>query len=832
MKKVYWAITLILCAIPAFAQTQSNPLFDRLQNAILNRDEKAFLALVVDDPAVQKSHTGFIRSVLSFPFQKGVIRLAEQQNEKMILHLFFQARDEARFESWVVKTKQVENELRIQDCSTINSITGLFRLTMSDRPFAVHNLKFTHLDSVIYFKQGYIYPIEAGTELAGILFIGDASFEFTPPDRTEKQQVTLFVKKPRIDTTVTSLFLRSSSEMLDELLKPLADSRTEANPQLLARVQSESKDFDRLVYSVRIPFSEELWFAQMEEGELYCEMKTSLGTLLYQHSPTEPDDVLVARKDKDQVISLYNSRGFRFQMPPENDLSVLSYKMKIRFDPAATHLTSETEIRLKSPKDTTNIVFRLNPDLRVSQIQSNQGYLIYFQEKKTNNLHVVLNEALHKNDEITLEFFYQGKIAPEKRSPETMDIQGTPDNDFYIPPSYLYSNQSIWYPQLTSNPYSGVKASVTVPQGYAAVVNGIRTDVESKDGETTFSYNCEIPAKYFSLFVGRLDSRLRVDGIVPIDVYYLSLDKKAAEDFGKSADKILRFYSEYFGPYPYKNLAVVLRPIQQPGGHAPATVAIVNRVFKFFQKKFAKDPLYVPEYPDFLLAHEIAHQWWGQTVGWRTYRDQWLSEGFAQFAAWEYMRSEHGEQAWKKLAENFRNWIADKSYAGPIILGARLGHITEDPQAFSALVYNKGAYTLNMLKYWMGEKQFSACLTEFFKVYKYQRVGIEDFVALAQKFTDQDLTPFFQQWLYGWELPDVRWTIHKEGSGTNIRFEQLQKDPYMLKIPIEVKSKKGELFRFVANVNQATQEVPVNAPFLPTSVQVDPTLETLMHAPQ
>jgi len=827
MRRLLLFLILVFGAAPLFAEVT---LVDRIQDAVLNRNEEAFLALGIKDPDTQAEQRVFIRSVFAFPYEKGVIRLAEQQEDKMILHLFLQAKDEARFESWVVRTKKEETETRIRKCDTINSITGLFRLIMSDRPFVVHNLRYKHLDSVIVFQDGYMFPIEAGQQIAGIIFIGDATYEFTPPDPVEQQQVRLFVKQSKIQTAVTSMFIRSSADMFAQLLEPLEQSRTEPNPALFARAQSEAKDFDRYVYSVRIPFSEDLWFAQMDKGELYCEMKTQLGTLLYQHSPTELDDVLVARKEKDQIISLYNSRGPHFVLPGQNDLTIISYKMKIRFQPTATHLSSDTEILLRSEseKDTTNLIFRLNPELRVSQIRSNQGYLIYFQEKETNNLHVVLNEKLRKDDQLLLEFFYQGKVAPERRSPETMQIQRQAENDYYLPPTYLYSNQSVWYPQLTSKPYSGIEASITVPGGYMAVLNGIRTRIEPKDGDVTFFYKCDKPAKYFSLFVGRLDAHLSLDSLVPIDVYYLSLDRKAAEEFGKSADKILRFYSSYFGPYPYHNLAVVLRPIHQPGGHAPATVAIVNRVFKFFQKKIGKDPLYVPEFPDFLLAHEIAHQWWGQTIGWQTYRDQWLSEGFAQFAAWEYMRAEHGEDAWKKLAGIFRDWISAKTYAGPIILGARLGHITQDPQAFSALVYNKGAYTLSMLKYWMGEKDFSECMAEFFKVYSYQRVTIDDFIAIAQKHTDQNLRPFFQEWLYQWDMPDVRWIIRNEGSNAKIHFEQHQGQPYQLKIPLQVKSKNGQTFQFVASIDQAVQDITVDFPFVAASVEVDPMLETLM----
>ena len=826
MNSIFLLIAFSLISNCAFSQ---NLLFDQLQSAVLERNETAFVSLALDDAVIKRNQTDFIRSVLAFPYESGVIRLAEDKPERMVLHVFLEAREEARFESWVVHVqKDADQQPKIRTAVTINAISGLFRLRMSDRPFVVRDLKYQHEDSELNLLNGHIFPIYAGSRIAGIIFLGEASFEFEPQDPTERQQVTLFAKHPKLETQVTRLFIRSSPEALEKLLGPLENQSRPQQLQLYERAQDQAKQFDRNVYSVRIPFTEELWFAQMDAGELYCEMKTAHGVLVYQHSPTEPDNIMLARKDKDQIISLYRSATSGNRLEEPESFKILDYNMKIRFQPTSTHLSSVTDIQLESTGTSSSIIFRLNPELRVSQIRSSQGYLIYFQERKTSNVHVVLNETLRKGDVISLEFFYQGRIEPETRSSETMTPQIGREGDFYLPPTYLYSNQSNWYPQLTSRPYAAVDASVTVPIHYAAILNGTRTGSNLSGENITYTYQCLLPAKYFTLFVGRLDSHIRHESVVPIDVYYLSFDKNAALEYAVEADKILRFYSGYFGKYPYDNFSVVLRPVHQPGGHAPATFAIVNRVFKFFQRRFGKDPLHIPEYPNFLLAHEIAHQWWGQTIGWKTYRDQWLSEGFAQFAAWEYMRRHYGDPVWKKLADSFQDWVEEKSYAGPLILGARLGHITEDPQAFSALLYNKGAFTLNMLKNWMGEEPFSRCLAEFFEAYRFRRVSVPEFVATAQKHSAEDLKPFFDQWLLGWDVPVIQWKIQTEESRVKIRFEQKQAKPYRMRIPVIAKSKAGQSIRLIAAISEREQEVTFDLPFVPAVLEVDPLHETLM----
>jgi aminopeptidase N len=191
----------------------------------------------------------------------------------------------------------------------------------------------------------------------------------------------------------------------------------------------------------------------------------------------------------------------------------------------------------------------------------------------------------------------------------------------------------------------------------------------------------------------------------------------------------------------------------EPGGHSPASFVILNDVPRSLEKKLGMDPTHVPEFPEFGLAHEIAHQWWGQSVGWRTYHDEWLSEGFAHFAAWEYIGFRYGAKDYERLSKTFMKWIRSKSYAGPLTLGNRVGQIPGDLQAYTAIVYLKGAYTLHALRERMGPENFRRCLAEFYRRHRFQRVGSQEFQAIAQKHSDEDLAPFFQKWIYGWNAP-------------------------------------------------------------------------------
>ena len=101
------------------------------------------------------------------------------------------------------------------------------------------------------------------------------------------------------------------------------------------------------------------------------------------------------------------------------------------------------------------------------------------------------------------------------------------------------------------------------------------------------------------------------------------------------AADILDFYGRAFGPFPYEKLGIVLRPWPLPGGHSPASFIVINEAPGSADADFptpVDTPVDLSNWDEYFLAHEIAHQWWGQGVSFETYKDQWLSEGLAQFA--------------------------------------------------------------------------------------------------------------------------------------------------------------------------------------------------------
>ena len=204
-------------------------------------------------------------------------------------------------------------------------------------------------------------------------------------------------------------------------------------------------------------------------------------------------------------------------------------------------------------------------------------------------------------------------------------------------------------------------------------------------------------------------------------------------DLADRAADIARSISRSSATRPYPSFTLALVESDLPGGHSPAYFAALNQPLPTSQLVWRNDPASFDSFPDFFLAHELAHQWWGQAVGWQNYHEQWLSEGFAQYFAALYAQHQRGDERVRERA------AAD----------APLGHATSPTRArsisatgsatsratsrvFRALVYNKGAAVLHMLRRLVGDEAFFRGLRRFYSASRFKKAGTDDFRAAME----------------------------------------------------------------------------------------------------
>ena len=445
-------------------------------------------------------------------------------------------------------------------------------------------------------------------------------------------------------------------------------------------------------------------------------------------------------------------------------------------------------------------------------------------------------------------------------SPAVSQRNSQPDDVPTVPPEpkWLFSNRHYWYPQNQVTDYATGNLRLTVPSEYHVVASGIPLEgspgaaapapIENSTktiARSLYAFVTPQPVRYLGIVISRMtrvDSATVALDIVPAkmaapdmsgastlqqqinrinaalavppvgarNTVRLTVDanrrqeSRGREAMGNAAD-MLRLYSRLTGDVPYDLVTLAMTEDERPGGHAPGYFAMIDHPPPVTPINWRNDPASFQGFPEFFLAHELAHQWFGQAVGWKNYHEQWLSEGFAQYFAALYAKERRGEDAFRDVLRQFRRWAIDDSDQGPVYLGYRLGHIKGESRVFRALVYNKGAAVLHMLRRSIGDEAFFAGLKRFYADNRFKKAGTDDLRKAMEAASGRDLNRFFERWIYDNGIPRLRYSTAVEGQELVVRFEQTG-DIYDVPVTMEVTYTDGKTAEFIVMVNDTTSE--------------------------
>jgi hypothetical protein len=286
---------------------------------------------------------------------------------------------------------------------------------------------------------------------------------------------------------------------------------------------------------------------------------------------------------------------------------------------------------------------------------------------------------------------------------------------------------------------------------------------------------------------------------------------------------ILQFYSSIVGEAPYPTMGLALVEHDLPGGHSPGYFAVMNNPLPSTPFVWRNDPAAFQGFPEFFLAHELAHQWWGQAVGWKNYHEQWISEGFAQYFAALYAQKAHGDETFVAMLRQFRRWGLGESDQGPVHLGYRLGHIKGDQRVFRALVYNKGAAVLHMLRRLVGDEVFFNALRRFYFERKFDKAGTNDLQRAFEEEAGQSFERFFERWIYGATLPRLRYAATMEEGAVTVRFTQMTEAIFDVPVTVTLTYADGRTSDVVVPVTdrEVVKKIPVEAAVRGVAVNKD-----------
>jgi hypothetical protein len=720
-----------------------------------------------------------------------------------------------------------------------------------------HHIELRRGDAKISLDEGaltFFFPLDG--QITGAVFAGRGHILALPRETIEKQQLARFLGAPLLDQDFASAYIRftdqTSSDLLRQLqaagIEPQTDAATPARWEpVLSRLNP--------VHSLRI----------------YFETLTATPRPYFYASldgiASGPFDVLL---DSMRIEPFLLGQGRKIAGANVYDVWA-SYQPPDTRSPAAAfhalHYAIETSILADHSLDavaTINLrsdiagerllTFSLSRALSIDKITAANGEALeYFQNQDltpqersvrgNDYLYVVLPRAPQPNSEFSLAFHYRGSI---------IDDAG---NDVL----FVGARES-WYPHLgDAADFAMYHLTMRWPRKLLLIATGTKMD-EREDGDFRIGHwqtEKPVPVAGFNLgeyastsvaaatysidvyanrqleqeLVKRLaianeseianpiESNRHIPGLFP-DIPSLPPNPAAAlKQLGKQIDSSIRFYEAYSGPFPFRNLSVS----QIPGTFGQGWPGLLYvSTFSFLStdalRRAGLSSSGQEHFSELVPFHEVAHQWWGNLIGWSNYRDQWIDEAIANYLALLFADSrknpDHTLRVW---LQRYRQTLVEKSpnadepagEIGALTLGVRLDS-SKSPGAYEDLIYSKGAWVMHMLREMLRQPganpdaRFNALLHTLITKYSYRALSTQDLrrEVEAVMIPSMDLESghsmewFFEQWVEGTGIPHYRvdFSSHKTDNGYVIRGKLFQTNvpqSFIARVPLYARSATG-----------------------------------------
>jgi len=737
-------------------------------------------------------------------------------------------------------------------------VDGLYKLRLvTARPMAARNLEVTSDDLVLQLPEGHAFLVECDEGVTGLILLGRGQMTFSPTAAAERGQLRLFSGNDTLASPFEYAFVRLNPSDYDDRLTTASLTPTAPDARLVRRAeeiftQNAARSFNLDLQDL----SADDWYLLPPVRDFLAEIDTRrFGTLTYSLTAEQAEDISVFRRKDRLTLALYPSvaklaaRGRFYSDDALRDYDVLDYNVEASIEPQRRTLRGRARlaIRVRSTALAT-VRLRLAESLSVIGVTSVEyGRLLHLRLRNQNAVIVNLPRTLLQDSDLTLVVTYAGALPTQELDSDTVTVApdaqeqgGTPDSR---EPAFLLSNRAYWYPQNPVPDYATASIRVVVPEGYTCIASGhpvspsdvvsLRDILGAEDGQV-FTFRAEQPLRYLALVVSRLarvgearvvienqtDPGSGVDAIALSVAAHSSLRGQSRRVM-QDAEEILRFYSSLMGDAPYTSATVALLESDVPGGHSPGYFAVINTPVSFAAVNWRSDPASFENFPEFFLAHELAHQWWGQAIGWKNYHEQWISEGFAQYFAALYAQRARGDRVFADMLRQFRRWSISESDQGPVHLGSRLGHVKSEPRVFRALVYNKGAAVLHMLRRLLGDEVFFRGLRKFYMDRRYQKAGTEDFERAMEAESGRVLDRFFERWIYGNGIPRVRYSASVGERDVLVRFEQIGDQVFDLPVTVTLTYGDGRTVNVMVPVTESLVERSIPTDDVVRRVQIN-----------
>ena len=724
---------------------------------------------------------------------------------------------------------------------------------------AVSNLEL-HRDAATFtFRHGnFAFYGEVNGKVTGAVFKGEGHLHIAPPTAEERHNLQVTTHTDQFDEDFDQAVLRFTDDTAAELHKAAtgkgdADSgfvHAAQELQSFARLKLHDNIDLRLLQDVLSPAPGGYFLAAMHGHKA-----PHLFFLLDPQGAegVAPEEVEVMNwNDWGASIPLafHRSSEYLNGTASGNELNapyrILNEGLDVGIEKSG-FLSGVANVNLRAEQDGVAVVpLDLYPTLRVSRVQTAAGDdLDFVQQGKDDDpdFGVVLSKPLKKGETASLRITYAGK-----------DVVMNEGGANYYPVA-----RESWYPNASSGlgNYATYRMTFHVPKGLELIATGTKTSDTSDGKVTTTEWKTDVPLAVvgFNLgkfimkeakVAGKLGDDLTIDAYAntsPPDAFAAAFNDSSIAPGGSALDEsargpvgafnaagmlptelsqgevAARIYTNYFGPLPFAKVAITQQFACNYGQSWPMLVYLPICGFLDSTQQHAFGLRPEDMYWKVVTPHEVAHQWWGQTVGFRSYRDQWMSEGFANTSASIFLQATRPKpDEFREFWKQQRKLITEKNAqgfrpidVGPVTMGFRLSTEKTGQDIYQNLVYPKGAYILHMVRMMMwtpkeGDARFIDTMHDFLQTYRLKAASTEDFKATVEKHMspkmdldrNQRMDWFFNQYVYGTDLPNYRFEseVTPSGEGSRLHFKLTESgvgEDFKMLVPLYLELADGKV---------------------------------------
>jgi aminopeptidase N len=490
------------------------------------------------------------------------------------------------------------------------------------------------------------------------------------------------------------------------------------------------------------------------------------------------------------------------------DIDVRHYDIALEISDKSDAIEGTTGIQLSVLADGVSSMWLDFEGMTVDSLRAG-GVNMPF-EHREGRLSFHLNRPYRRNEIAMIEVQYHGTpakrgvlIAKNRQQQRVFFAENWPDNAHY------------WFPCI-DHPHdkATVDFAVTAPEIYRVIANGRLMATESLQGGrklTRWSEAVAIPT--YCIVFGAANftvTRAGKAAKVPLIFYYYPFDSRSAKAKFARSDRIMDYFAGLIGPYPYEKLAQV-ESTTLIGGMENAS-AIFYAEKSFAGKSISEAP----------VPHEIAHQWFGDSITEADWDHLWLSEGFATYFDALFYEHMDGPDALKQRMARAAEAVMRLSDKQP---GAIVDPAVTDPsKKLNAFNYEKGAWVLHMLRGILGDRMFFSGIRSYYRLYAGKTVLSEDFEKVMESISGVPLDNFFRQWLYqpGWPQYRVLWRWNAEARAVDLSIRQEQTTG-LYDMPLEIVAHVGHRVQSQkVRVSEEVRSIRIPLPAKPDVLEIDP----------